>query len=495
MTDLSTKAARHTSVYALGNFLRYIVSFLMLPIYTRFLTPADYGVIELLQMAVDLIAILTGMRVGEAIMRYYWMSESEGDRRKIVGSALFLSLVLNGGGVALIVALSGPVSAGLFGPGVENAQWLLALFSLNLLVGGLAEVVLTFVRAQQRPWHIVSFGLFRLLSQLGLNILFVVGLRMHVEGVVFASVIAGGLYALVLGGYLVANGALRPSREYVRKLVGFSWPMILAAAGAFYLTFGDRYFLRLFHGLSEVGIYSLAYKFGFILLVATWEPFQMIWDSLRYEVLKREDAREVYVRVFMISNLVVIGGALGISLFVSDLLRIMATPKFYPAAAIVPVVMIAYVIQAWTNYCRFGILVKGNTLQVAYGNGVAVVVISAGYLTLIPLYGAMGAAWATVAGFAARFAWILWQAEKAYAMRLSWGRTALVCLFAGACYGGSTLFSLGLVQSIIANAAIACVFAAGVLFGGIMRSDERALLFKGVRALDPRRRAEGAAGE
>ena len=71
MTQTSKKLISHGTVYFIGNILRYAISFVMLPIYTRFLTPADYGILELLSMVIDFSGIIFGLRVGQAIFRFY----------------------------------------------------------------------------------------------------------------------------------------------------------------------------------------------------------------------------------------------------------------------------------------------------------------------------------------------------------------------------------------------------------------------------------------
>ena len=102
------KAVSHAGIYALGNILRNAVSFIMLPIYTRYLTPADYGVIELLSMLIDFVSIIFGMRLGEAIFRFYSTTTSDRDQKTVISTSIFLSVLLNGVGMILVVLFSKP---------------------------------------------------------------------------------------------------------------------------------------------------------------------------------------------------------------------------------------------------------------------------------------------------------------------------------------------------------------------------------------------------
>ena len=67
----------HASIYAAGNILRQIAGFLMLPVYTRFLTPADYGVVGLMVFAVSLIELALGVRLQWAIPKYYFEAKDK----------------------------------------------------------------------------------------------------------------------------------------------------------------------------------------------------------------------------------------------------------------------------------------------------------------------------------------------------------------------------------------------------------------------------------
>src|SRR5436853_2534598 len=80
--------ARHSLVYALGLLLSKVVSFVMLPIYTRYLTPGDYGVMELIGMTLDIIAMIAGAGMATGIFRYYHKAESEAERLSVVSTAL-----------------------------------------------------------------------------------------------------------------------------------------------------------------------------------------------------------------------------------------------------------------------------------------------------------------------------------------------------------------------------------------------------------------------
>lgn len=471
MTSIAGKTVRHTSLYAISDIIRHIVAFLMLPIYTRFLTPADYGVVELLTMMVTLVQIVLAMRTKAAVFRYYSTTDDQVRKRRVISTSLLISVVVNSFGVLFIVTFSDELSSLLFGD--AGYSQVLALFATVLLLQSIEELGLTYLQAQQRPLVILVLSIGKLLLQVSLNVYFLVFQEMHVLGVVYSSVITGLVMASITGVYLIYSVRLRFSQEIAGKLIRFSIPLILTALGSFYITFGDRYFLRIYTDLSEVGIYSLAYKFGFLLAVMGYSPFSKIWATQRYEVLDRDDATAIYQRVFLYVSLLLILVGLGISLAVKDVIEIMADESFHDAYRLVPVIVVAYIFQSWMYFNNFGLHLKEQTSKIAYCSVMTVVVITAGYFTLIPAFGSMGAALATVIAFAFQLYWVHRWSSACYDMRLPWGRVFGILGYAVLIYGLSVYLPDDRLWSIAGRLLLIGVFLGGVLYLPLMPRAEK----------------------
>jgi len=86
------KTFGHAGIYAVGVILNRAVSFLMLPVYTRYLLPADYGVMEILELTVDIVSIVTGMGILQGLFKFYYEVENEKDRKGVV-STIFIMII------------------------------------------------------------------------------------------------------------------------------------------------------------------------------------------------------------------------------------------------------------------------------------------------------------------------------------------------------------------------------------------------------------------
>lgn len=428
MNTTKTKLLSHTSIYMFGDIVRYSTSLVMLPIYTSYLTPADYGTVELLSMLIDITAIIFGTRVSQSVFRYYCTETSEVDKKIIIASSFMLGIVFNSIATITVYFLSGPLATAIFSD--IGFKHYIELYSITLFTMPFMAIPLVHIRAQQKPWLFFAFSLIKLLLQVALNIYLVVYKEMHVEGVIYSAVISGVVMAILLTGYSLPRTGTRITIATCKKLFSFSLPLKFATIGSFYLAFGDRYILNMFSDLSQVGIYALGYKFGFIFTMITWTPFEKMWDAEKYAIHSKQDAKHIYQKIFLYVSSVLILVGLCISLFSKDLLKIMSDPAFWNAYKIVPIIIVAYIFQAWTKYCDLGILLKNKTMQIAHAEMFAVLVITVAYFTLIPAYGMYGAAWATVIGFFARFYWTLHKGNQHYDMELPWLKVSLTAILA-----------------------------------------------------------------
>lgn len=470
------RLGRDTLIYGIGVVLSRAVSFFMLPVYTRYLTPADYGVLQLLDMTIDIsyIVFTAGMSAGMSL--FYFQASQESERRDIVRTSFALEMFFTViGSVALLVLSPWVWKYGLRGAG---AVLFVRITAINFLLQMMSAVPLTLLQLRQRSQVIITINLVKLIVQLSLNILFVVVLKEGVKGILFTSLIVNSLHGFGLAGWMLRNSPGRIRMDIIRKLRRFGWPYQISNAGSFLLSFGDRFFLQASRGASAVGLYGLAYQFGFLLHQLSTEQILKAWNPQRLQMLDRpaaeRDAR--YDRGFHYFNLVLITMATGIGVFVQPVIQIMTTTQFHSAARLVPIILAAYVVQSWGLVTQFGIRVSEKTKYFTYSTWVAVVVVVALYATLIPKYGGYGAAIATLVAFVVRFALQHYWSQKLWPVRYTWGRNLTLTGYGVAAVGAAFLIPLRATTSQLAL-GLGLISLYGILaWSTILFPDDRQLL-------------------
>lgn len=477
------KLGKHTMIYGAGVILSKLASFIMLPIYTHFLTPADYGVLELLSTTIDVIGTIAGIGIANSVAKFYADFDDVDDQKKVVSTAAIATLTM-----ALITALSGWGFSGSLSRMVLGADgrplYFQVFFLINLLATAEA-IPLLMLRTLNRSTVFVTLSVAKLVAMLSLNIFFVVHLEMGVIGVLYSNLIASAVSGLILSGFLFHYAGFRFDWGKFRTMALYSYPVMLVYIGNAVLVFSDRYFIGHYFGNGEVGIYSLGYKFAFMLSAFAFTPFQMVWGPQRFQIARKPNAAEVFSRVFVYLNLALGGVAMVIAVLVRDVISVMADPAFIEAHRIVAVLLAAQILYNWSMFANFGLLAKDKTKHFLVASMIAVGATLVFNFLLIPRFGIYGATAATFLAYGVRFLSVNVFSQRQYRVHYQWAVIVRMYLvFAGAVAIRAVLPRTALPAS-LAMSAILIVTASGLVYRFVLTAEERAA----VRAFASRSRA------
>ena len=392
---------KQTSIYGVFNILGKGVGFLMLPLYTRYLEPADYGTLELVEITAFFFEAFAGVGLTYAIFKFYHHYDTEQERNKVCSTALTSLLSLHGL-VAVLGVLLSPFLSNLIFKDPSYQPFLILVF-IRILVSGAISLGIDYLRLVKRPTLYGVLSLSRLVSALILNVVFLVFLGWGVKGVLISSIISAFLVGLPLIVYLYKHFGFHFDFSKLLQMVKYGMPFVVVMLGQFAINSADRFILKQFTTLSDVGLYSLGYRFGFMVNFLIVTPFQLMWEGKMFEIGKRSDAAMIYSRVLTYLILALVFAALCLTVFIDEILKIMATPAYFAAGMLVPFIASAYIFNGLQEYFRLGMLLKSKTSIV----GIIMLgqsILSIGlYLLVIPFWGAKGAALAVVLSYMAIF--------------------------------------------------------------------------------------------
>ena len=471
--SIFTGLARHTIIYGIGAIIGRAISFLMLPIYTRYLTPADYGVMGLVEMTLDFIAIIGGAKLALGIFRFYHKADSDLERQQVVSTSFLMigSMYALVGAAAFLAA--GPLSSLIFGSPDNGILFKVA--ALNLAASSLKIVPLALARVEDRSLLFVSANLSKLVLLVALNLLFLVWMDMGVLGVFLSTLIGNALVGIALSLWLFRRMSFAFNRPAAKALFRYGLPLMGMNIASFVATFGDRYFLQVYGNESVVGLYNLAYQFAFLLLMVGFVPIDQIWGARRFRAVRESDSDRVLSRAFLFIHLLVLSTGVGIAILAGDVLRIMTTPLFFDAADVIPILLLAYLLQAWASVQDLGVLVTEKTEYLTLANVLAAVVALVGFALLIPPFLAWGAAVATLGAFACRYFLTYLFSQRLFRIRYEWAPVLISLAWAALCVGTHQLFvpELPLMSSMSLNVGFIILFFAGLWFLPVLSAQDR----------------------
>jgi len=437
ITDVLKKIGGHTMIYAGGTLASRAISLLMIPFYTRFLAPADYGLLELLGLTTFVIGAVVGLGLEAAILRFYYDQPTEEGRREVISTVILFGIALLMVVYAVLFTASPFIALSVFK--TETYSGYLRIAFISLCLDTLVDLALSYVRARQRSLRASTLDLVRLAIALSLNVYFIAGLRLGVVGVLYSSVIASTIMATVLITTTLWEVGIRFSAEKLVAMLRYGVPLIPMTFGLFVLNFSDRFFLQGYTNLETVGVYALGYKFGMMSGVLITSPFLQFWTAYMYEVVERPDAREVIARLQVYLTLLLLAFTLALSIFSEELLRVVSPPEYWGAAHVIAIVGLAYVFMGLSHFFRVGLYYTKQTKYLGYAVGGSAILNLPLNLALIPTFGAMGAAWATLISFAILALATFAVSQRIFPIRFQYIRLLKLILAGVAIYGASRL--------------------------------------------------------
>lgn len=382
----------HAKNYAAANILGRGLAFISIPIFTRLLSPADYGILAIFLSFLGVVSIIMGMGIRGSIIRYYY--EETDDFDSFLGTNLVFilgwSIV-----VLIILVLLKPTLIGFF-----NIP-----FTLLLLGGVIAFLNITFqnytgyLQASKRSKTVFNLNATRSVIILAFAIVITIMLTDNrYYGKVIANLITSIIFFIICLKPLLKLSSLNIKKKHIKYSLVFGIPIVFHLLSGRVLIDFDRIIINQLVGNKEAGLYSFAYNVGMIQnlismgMLTAWTPmFYAKLNEQRYGEISKlasKYARLVYILAFTLI------------LFSREIVILLADKEYHAAFEIVPIIVVSYVFFfLYTMYVEFAFYAKKTYM-------IAVLTIIAGSINvglnylLIPKYGYQVAAWTTLISYA-----------------------------------------------------------------------------------------------
>jgi O-antigen/teichoic acid export membrane protein len=463
MSSVIKTVAKHSVIYGLGDLASKSIGFAMIPVYTHYLSTAQYGVLELVDLTSYVLGLLLAMGISQSVVRFYYEYPDTERKHQVISIALITIWVVSAVALLPLYLFSKDVSVLVFNS--PDYSRLFNIVFISVMVNLSNDIPMTLLRIQEKSVLYIVISISKLAICLTLNIIFVVHLELGVIGILLSGVIGNVLAGLFLLVYTLRQIRLTYSFKIARAMLVFGLPMVGSMFGMYVLNFGDRFFLQRLTTMSDVGIYSLAYKFGMMSNALLLTPFQMIWAPKRFEIVSQPDAKQTFALVFTYYWFVQLFLFLGVGALCRDIIAVVADKEYQGASQYVPVIMLAYVFFGAYLYVQFGILLKKKTKYLAMNTMVAAVVNVIANFTLIPILGTWGAALATAISFFILFVSVQFIAQRLYHIPYQIGRLVKMTLVAALLYGVTSLINPTNVAISIASKSLIVLFFPLALYG------------------------------
>jgi O-antigen/teichoic acid export membrane protein len=415
----------NAAIYGLGTLLLQMANVVLLPLYTRYLSPADFGTLEILNRTGQIIGIFFMVNgIVSATFTFYCQAKTAEERQRVTSSLLALSGILLLGGGFLVVTFAQPLGSllGVAGASLTAIGILVPFFDATVLI----PMLLLQARTQSVFFICVSLAMF--ICRVIMLVIAVACLGWGIWGVLGASIANAALFGAALNLRELWKQPFRPDVQIMCNAARFGFPFLFTGICGFIATAGDRFFLAKTVGVDELGVYALGYKLALAVGVVSFTPLFKVWSVRVYGVLVQHDAAVRFGHVFTLILGAYLFVGLGLCAFIDDVVALLASPAYRKASSVVAPLVLAQF------FCCAATLMDGvfyafrETRWKAWLALASAGVMCTLYAILIPRFGATGAAYASLGGFAFHAAATLGISQRVFRIQYETARlAAMLC--------------------------------------------------------------------
>lgn len=386
---------RGTIAVSIANAGSQIVGLLLLPLFTEYLSPKEFGIISMVSMIVTFLALLYNPGIMSGTMRLFHATESENERKFLVGSAnkffVFIPIL--------------PLVVGLI--------WGEAIFSFifkdfDFYPYGFLSLLLAFLIQPSRMWSTLMTLLYKIEKTAFLTALSVVlGLITAVVLIVVFDLGAMGrvlaMFVPAIFLYIISFISIKRytkgvwSFESMKKQLIFGLPLIVGLWAYQGLSFFGKYFLEQMSSLEDVGIYTVGTTLASVPMLLVL-GFKQLWAPIFYENMNSKSYKTI---TKLIKSFTVVISILSLSLilFIKEIVLLLIDSNYYSVIKIIPILVLASFFNGLLTISNSFLSFNNNFFRISLFGLIASLLNILLNLVLIPIYGVIGASIALVISY------------------------------------------------------------------------------------------------
>lgn len=403
-----------------------LAAFILLPIFSYYLTPAEFGVFALLQAAGVVFSVMGSFGVLCVAPFYYTEERDPVARRRKIGNLIICATAINAAILALLLTAGRPLFCLLF-PSVSSG-----LIGVTLAQSALSPYIDTPTVAwkmSERSNWVAGMTLLRVGLVSIVQLLLIVGMGHGLVGLVW-----GGFWG-TLAASVIFMVAIRKELSWwlsiseLKKALVFGLPSIPNATFTNVYRFADRVILERFVSHDVIGLYYLALRFGDLLKVGI-DVFTQAWTPVFYKEALDPARRPALAGIAAILTVVFGGGAIVSAVMGEYYIIGTMNASFHDAIYLVPFAVVAQLFKGLYTYPHLSIWLSKKSYWFPFITVGPMIVSVVANLLVIPTWGTYGAGGVMMAGFALHAGLTYFVGQKVMFIPYRYGRMGSVVMVA-----------------------------------------------------------------
>ncbi|MCT2534645.1 oligosaccharide flippase family protein [Aquibacillus koreensis] len=390
---LKNKFIKNSILYTVGSMMTPMIGFILLPIYTGYLSPAEYGIMTTVQTLVGMLQLFLLLSLNGAVTRFFYDFLEEPQKQKEFLGSIFTFVLCFSTIIALILYFFSDSIGSLLFKNIPINPFYSYLIGLSWL-SALLALPLALFRAQEKAGLFVSVNIIKALLIMGLTVYLIIGKGLGAEGALISQLIVTFIVVLFTFGWQFKLIKFSLNSLYIKQSLLFSLPLLPHVASVWIISSSDRIILEKFISIEDLGIYALAAQVSMVLALF----YTSVNNALvpRYVSLLKE-GNEIKAKRLLkaFSYIVLIFGITSIPVAMYAL-NFFASNQYNGAVSLIPFLLIGQIVKGFYFIPAAKLFYSKKTKVIATSSTIAAVSnILINFIT-IPLIGIYGAIVSTI---------------------------------------------------------------------------------------------------
>ncbi len=431
---------KQSAIYSIGNFATKASGVILLPLYTTYISLAEFGILGIIDVTILILVELINLGQGQALVMLNNSDEFVKEKKSVFFTVLTSSTI-----ICVVFIVFGeiliPYISHIFSDPDKFYSYLrLSLYIIAARV--INNIFLNKLRADEESLSYTIFNVSKLLLTLFLTIYFVAYLHLKITGILYSYLIAETIIIFILTAALFKKLEIKFSKKIMFATISFGIPLIFGSLAMMLLNVSDRYIIKYFTDNEMVGLYDLGYRFAGILNMFFIMPFTLALMPQAYKMYNKEGDKRYYSKLmtYLAFGLVWLG--LGLSIFSKEVIKIFAlNPAYWPAYKIVPIITASYIFFGMRIIASLGMFLTKKTKYVANTTIAAAAINILLNIILMPKFGMITAAYTTLIAFVILYILSYYYSDKCYKIPFENSKILKLFLIGIVFYFISTIFN------------------------------------------------------
>ncbi len=375
-------------IYMSGSVIVKIAGLILMPVYTYFLLPEDYGILGYVSAVTAFFSMVVTFGLDGTMLRFYFDYENNSEALRDFLGTIYLTAITFALIAVISVEIIGNLKPFIFSSHIRYAPYI-RLGIMTAFFAIIPNLSLNYYRAQKKSLKFISFSIASFLLSTGFVIYLVAFKKKGALGSLEGSLIAGVIICLAYAYDLRKSINYKIVKEKLTKALKYGLPLVPSAIGGWIMLYSGRIFIEEYSSLHDLGIFNVGFNLSSALLLII-VGFNSAWYPFFFATIKETSGTEIIARTITIYILVLLSIVLFLNAFSYEVIHIMANQKFWDSYKVIPLLVIGFLFQGLYYMPSSVVLYKKKT----HYQAIITLVIAATSLVinfiLTPKYGMYG---------------------------------------------------------------------------------------------------------